>query len=260
MSAMSLGLLATVAVLGPSPTTARPLEVVQSRGVLSMCAHPNALPFTSRRGEPPGFQIELGRALAERLGVQLAVEWVTTKYQFVTVDCDIVLDTIALAEVQAGRRLQLSKPYQRSGVALALRPGVDGIAGFADLNGSHRVGVRMGSLAARMLDQRGVRIVTFGFEDEMVEALARSEIDAAAVSPPTVGYFNLLNRDRSLRVIHAYDSEPELSWDLAVGLRRSDQALREAIDAAVEQLLANGTVTQIYRRYGVEHRLPSSRP
>jgi polar amino acid transport system substrate-binding protein len=59
-----------------------------------------------------------------------------------------------------------------------------------------------------------------------------------------------------MRLLYAYDAVPELSWDLAVGMRRSDQALREAIDRAVEAMLDDGTFEQVYAKYGIEHRPP----
>ena len=250
-AALALALVATTA-------GARPLDVIRVRGVLSLCAHANALPFASKKLDPPGFQIELARALAGELGVALQVEWVVTAFQFRTVDCDIVLDMIAVPEAQAEQRLLLSKPYQRSGVGLALRESTRDVGGFEDLVG-RRVAVRVGSLASMLLGQRGARIIPFGFEDEMVDAVARGEVDAAAVSPASVGYFNLTHRDTPLRLVHAYEAEPQLSWNLAVGLRRADAPFREAIDRAIERLVADGTVEQIYARYGIEHRLPRGR-
>lgn len=241
-----------------SAAGARPLEVIRDRGVLSLCAHANALPFASKTQDPPGFQIELARALASALGVTLQVEWVVSGIQFRTADCDIVLDTIAVPEAQAERRLQLSKPYQRSGVGLALRADTQGVDKFDDLIG-RRVAAQGRSLAAMLLGQRGVRLVFFGYEEEMVEAVARGEVEAAAVSPATVGYFNLRHPDAPVRFVHAYDAEPELRWNLAVGLRRADAPLREAIDAAIDRLVADGTVGKIYSRYGIEHRPPLTR-
>jgi polar amino acid transport system substrate-binding protein len=251
-AAVALGLLALA-----SDGSARTFRAVKERGALSLCAHASALPFASKQGNPPGFQIELAEALAAQLGVRLVVEWVTSAFQFRSVDCDIVLDSIAVPEAQAERNIVLSKPYQRSGVALAVRSQTTGIAGFADLDGHRRVGVLSGSLASMVLGRRGVQVVAFGFEDEMVEVLARGEIDAAAVSPASVGYFNLTHPDRAVRLVHAYEAEPELSWDLAVGLRRSDPPLREAIDAALDRLLGDGTVQRIYARYGIGHRRPA---
>jgi polar amino acid transport system substrate-binding protein len=52
---------------------ARPLDSIRSRGILSVCANPNALPFSSKSGDRRGFELELGEALANRLGVKLEV-------------------------------------------------------------------------------------------------------------------------------------------------------------------------------------------
>src|SRR5437879_1960342 len=95
--------------LGCPAAGARPLSAIRDRGVLVLCAHANALPFASKTHNPPGFQIELARALAHELGVALDVAWITTGFQFRTVDCDIVLDTIAVPEAQEDRHLEFSK-------------------------------------------------------------------------------------------------------------------------------------------------------
>jgi len=74
------------------------------------------------------------------------------------------------------------------------------------------------------------------------------------VSPASAGYFNFRHPESPVRFVHAYDSEPELRWNLAVGLRRADAPFREAIDAAIDRLVADGTVEKIYTHYGVEYR------
>jgi polar amino acid transport system substrate-binding protein len=249
-SALAIGLAGSAA-------NARPLAAIRDRGVLSLCAHANALPFASKTQEPPGFQIELARTLARELGVTLQVEWVVSGIQFRIADCDIVLDTIAVPEAQAERRLDLSKPYQRSGVGLAVPPNAS-VGKFEDLVG-RRVAVQSRSLAGMLLGQRGVRLASFGFEEEMIEAVVRGEVDAAAVSPASAGYFNLRHPESPVRFVHAYDTEPELRWNLAVGLRRADPPFREAIDGAIDRLMADGTVQKIYAHYGVEYRPPLSR-
>ncbi len=238
-----------------SGVLARPLEAIQARGLLSLCAHPNALPFASKRHDPPGFQIELGQALAERLGVALTVEWVTSGYQYRRADCDIILDTILNREAQAERNLRLSKPYHLSGVALVLRHGANGIASAEDLSG-RRIGAQVGSIVQMLLGQRGIRTIPFGFEDDMIEALASGEIDGAVVSPLTAGYFNFTHPEKQLRLLDIFAAEPDLNWEIGVGMRRSDRFLRKAVDTALEALLAEGSIRSIYARYGIEHRPP----
>jgi polar amino acid transport system substrate-binding protein len=235
---------------------ARALEDIQRRGVISLCAHPNALPFASRRAPERGVQIDLAEAIAERLGVKLEVAWVTFGSQYRAVDCDIVMDTIVDEEALEERQLRWSTPYQRSGVALALKPGTTGIAGFADLGPGTRVGVQAGSLAQVLLGQRGLKTIPFAFEDEMVTAVDSGEVDAAAVTPISIGWYNHEHPDRQLGYVHAYEGEPELAWDLAVGLRRSDRFLRREIDRIVQAMLADGTVARVYAAYGIEHRTP----
>ena len=256
-STAALGGMLAISLAG-SAASARPLAVIRDRGLLSLCAHANALPFASKTQEPPGFQIELARAVAHELGVTLQVEWVVSGIQFRIADCDIVLDTIAVPEAQAERRLDLSKPYQRSGVGLAVRPDAVSVEKFGDMVG-RRVAVQSRSLAGMLLGQRGVRLASFGFEEEMIEAVLKGEVDAAAVSPASAGYFNLRHPEAPVRFVHANHTEPELRWNLAVGLRRADPSFREAIDGAIDRLVADGTVQKIYAHYGVEYRPPLSR-
>jgi polar amino acid transport system substrate-binding protein len=246
-----LGAAAVCVLLLPSgPAAARSLEMVQARGVLSLCAHPNSLPYASKTADPPGFQVELGRALAKELGVGLAMEWIVVPSQVFRADCDIVLDAIADPEAQADTGLRLSKPYYSAGVALAVPEG-SGIAGFDDLDGRTKVGVLVGSVAAWLLNQRHVPTSSFGFEEDMLDALAAGEIGAAAVTPLAAGYYNLTHPARPFTVLPPGEGERELVWNEAVGIRRPDDKLRDAIDAALDRLRADGSLDRIYAKYGI---------
>src|SRR6202051_4475834 len=116
----------------PDVARARPLDSIRSRGILMVCANPNALPFSSKTGDRRGFELELGEALANQLGVRLEVGWVVFPFQVGRVDCDVVLDAIVDQASAQERHVRLSKPYQVSGVAIARRPGFSGVTDFAD--------------------------------------------------------------------------------------------------------------------------------
>src|SRR6478609_3055677 len=140
--------LAAIAAIGLAHATqARTLQAIRDHGSISLCAHPNSLPFASRSEQPPGFQIELGRALAQQLGVSLTMEWVLISYQIPRTDCDIILDTIAADDAPPDFGIKLSKPYYRGGVTLAV-PAGSAIASFHDLGRGTKVAVQTGSLAA----------------------------------------------------------------------------------------------------------------
>jgi polar amino acid transport system substrate-binding protein len=229
---------------------ARSLDMIRASGTLHLCAHPNSLPYASKAGNPPGFQIEVGQALAKELGVGLATEWIVVPAQIFRAQCDIVLDAIADPEAQADSGLRLSKPYYRGGVALAVPQGST-ITAFADLNQSTKVGVQVGSMAAMVLSQRHVPTSTFGFEDDMLAALGAGEIDAAVVTPLSAGYYNHMHPARTFGILPVDEAERDLVWNEAVGMRQPDEQLREAIDAALDRLRANGTVDMIYAKYGI---------
>jgi len=251
----ALVLMLALPLLAAKPAAARSLEAIKTRGTIALCAHPNALPYSSKAATPPGFQIELAGAIAERLGVALTRNWVVQGTHIRIADCDILLDTIADREAQEETGLSVSKPYQHSGVILAVRGDNDTIKSVEDL-GDKRVGVQVSSTAAMMLNGRGVHTVPDLFEDELLSLLAKNAIDAAAVTPTSVEYFNQTHTDKKLRVLDAFAGEAALNWNVGVGMYRPDTELRAAIDAAMDQIKADGTMKTIYAHYGIEMRDP----
>jgi len=242
-------------LLGSAAADARSLEIITERGALTLCANPNALPFASKTGPVQGFQIELGEKIAQQLGVKLTREWVISAIQYRRADCDLVLDSIARKDTPPAGGVQVSRPYHRSGVVLAVRAD-SRASSLASLGSDQRVGVPVGSLVSMTLDKGGTVTSPFVFEDDIVAALANREIEAAAVTPATVGWFNLQHADTPLRLIPAFDNDSDLNWNIAAGLFRPDDKLRQRVDAAIEALLADGTIARIYARYGIELRPP----
>ena len=84
-----LPLMAVAAMALANVAEARSLDAIRESGALGLCAHPNSLPFASKAGDPPGFQIELGNALARELGVSLRLDWIITQYQMRSAGCDM---------------------------------------------------------------------------------------------------------------------------------------------------------------------------
>jgi polar amino acid transport system substrate-binding protein len=187
--------------------------------------------------------------------VQLRVEWIVPRMRAAAVDCDMLMDTIARPEVQSPA-LKLSVPYQTGGVALAFAAGQPAAMSYRDLRPGTRVGVITNSLASMIVSKAGARIAPFGFEDDVLRAIGSGEVDAAALSPASIGYYNLTHANGKIALVHAEDSEPELKWVVAVGLRRADAPLVDAVNAAVSSLITDGTIAGIYAKYGVDYRRP----
>ena len=62
--------------------------------------------------------------------------------------------------------------------------------------------------------------------------------------------------DTPVTVLPPDESQPDLVWNVAIGMRRPDDALRDATNAAIEKLREDGTVARIYASYGVTLQSP----
>jgi polar amino acid transport system substrate-binding protein len=238
-----------------SDVSARTLAEVKSLGVISMCANKDALPYASNKPETPGFQIEIGRAIAEGLGVPLTIEWILPRRRANVANCDMLLDNINDPEVNEGR-MRLSRPYQKSGVALGLRKDAEDISDFSELKKGQKIGVMINSYVAMVLGKAGKSFSPYAFQSDMVEDLQKGELYGAAVSASTMSYYILQHPDSGLRLVNAFNNVPQLTWEVAVGLRKSDAAMVDAVNEILEKLIADGTLTRIYAKYGIEHRIP----
>jgi len=258
MNKLSVYLLGTMLALGallPAAAGARTLEEVKSLGAISMCANGDALPYASKDPEQPGFQIELGRAIAEGLGVALNIDWILPRRRANVVNCDMMFDVINDPAVHEGR-LRLSRPYQKSGLALGLRADAAPITDFKELQKGQKIGIMVGSMASMVLNKAGKSTSPYAFQSDMIEDLQKGELYGAAVSSATMSYYVLQHPESGLRLVNAFDSDPRLTWEVAIGLRKSDAALVDAVNTVLDKLLADGTLTRIYAKYGVQHRLP----
>jgi polar amino acid transport system substrate-binding protein len=245
---------AAALVLSAAAAEARPLQAIVDRGTLTLCAHPDALPWASKTGALPGFQVELAENLAARLGVSLTREWVVSALQYRRVDCDVVFDAISGKDAAVEGGLRLSRPYQRSGVVLAVRDAP--VGSLDDLKAGRRAGVLISSLAAMTLSKRGVATTPFVQEGELMAALADGEIDAAAITPTAIGWYNMNHPQAHIRAVPVFADDADLNWNLAVGMIAPDNRLRERIDATLADMLTDGTVARIYARYGIAARPP----
>jgi polar amino acid transport system substrate-binding protein len=235
-------------------TDARTLAEVKSLGTIFMCASPDALPYASDKSDTPGFQIEIGRAIAEGLGVPLSIEWIVARRRRNLVNCDMMFDVINDPEVNEGRA-RLSRPYQKSGVVLGLRRDADDISDFRQLKKGQKVGVMINSFASMVLGKADKSTSPYAFQSDMLEDLLKGELYGAAVSAATLSYYIFQHPESGLRLVHAFDGEPELTWGVAVALRKSDAALVDAVDKILEKLIEDGTLARIYAKYGIKHRI-----
>jgi polar amino acid transport system substrate-binding protein len=256
-AAVSIRTMIACALLAAATTFVAPLAEVRALGTISMCANPEALPYSSQKGDRPGFQIELGKLIAEGLGLSLSTEWIVPRRRARLVNCDMLLDKPSDPRVTEGKLL-LSRPYHRSGVALGLAANAQPVNDYSELEKGQKIGVMISSIASVILGKAGKTTSPYAFQSDMLEDLEKGNLYGIAISSAAMSHHISTHPESGLKIAYVFENEPDLAWNVSVGLRNSDEALLEAVNGVLEKLIVDGTVAGIYRKYGVEHRLPQT--
>lgn len=216
---------------------------------LVVCADPNNLPFSNRRGE--GFENRIAGLLAKEMGASLTYVWWPQRRGFVrktlsAAKCDVWpgiaagLDTVTATE-----------PYYRSMYVFVTRRK----APFDHLTlddprlKAAKIGVQMigndatNTPPAHAIASRGLIDNVRGYmlygdyhvrdpSAVIVNAVAKGDIDVAMVWGPIGGYFahRAAVPLRIEPITPAEDLRWPMAFDIAMGVRRGDSALRDRIN------------------------------
>lgn len=273
-------------VLALALTTALPARADEPDDRLARIKQAGRLRVAVYNDFPPysfdgkGIDVELGRALAERLGVQPEISWfnadedmnddlrnmVWKGHYLGTQPADVMLHVpLDRHFAQQNDKVRIFAPYHVETLALARIPSrvpePSGSAAVAlDVFTREKIGVEMASgsdafllgvLNGRLRDNvvhyRSVALAAAGLRAGEVAAVMapRAELEAALASDRAYPLSPV--RMPELRTSH---------WPLAMAVKSADGTLAEALAAALVGLQQDGTVARIYQRYGITHQLP----
>ena len=213
---------------------------------LRVCADPANLPFTNRAEE--GFSNRIAERLAAELGRDLVYHWRELGVGFLRQTlqagkCDVVLDYAA-----EDWRVLNTVPYYRSSFVMAVRKDGD-LGAVSSLDDPKLIGRRIGVVAgappaahlARLGligDARPYRLtVDRRFESPataMLADLTAGEIDAAILWGPLAGPEISRDADLVAKMLDDKGLPPPLTYDMTLAVRKEDEALRTALEAALE--------------------------
>jgi polar amino acid transport system substrate-binding protein len=233
------------------------LAAVRERGSFNVCAHPDALPYSSQDRTWPGFQLEIGEAIAKHLGLALHVDWIVFTRHARRLDCDAVMGSIVKldggeANPRPGQRL--TKPYTGSGYVLVLRANTQPVRRLEDLHGG-KIGVEHTSWPHYLLDTRKIATSSYGGAVDILDAVAKGEVAAGLVPDAYASWYIKLNSG-TLRIADTYVPERELQWNIAIALRGADTALVDAVNRAIDRLITDRTIPTILGKYGITYKPP----
>jgi mxaJ protein len=236
---------------------------------LRVCADPNNMPFSNDRGA--GFENRIATLVARELGRPLEYFWLPQRRGFVRNSlnarrCDVVMGVPA----QYGL-LQATKAYYRSSYAFVSRRDRHLRIDSFDAPSLERltIGIQLGggdydnppaaqALASRRLVQNVRGFTVYGDysgpdpQREIIDAVADGRVDVAVVWGPLAGYYaRHASTPIDVTPIAGAANGPSLrfTFDIAMGVRRDDSALRADLDAIITR--HRDDIRRILRAYGV---------
>lgn len=257
---LSALLTVTAALLaaGAVPPAAEPASLVsvRERGVLTVCAHPDALPFSSQDRIQPGFQLELADAVARQLGVRLSVQWIVFTRHARRVQCDAIMGSIVQkGEGKGPRGISLTKPYVGSGYVLVIPSSAPDAGRLEDLKPG-KIGVEHTSWPHYVLSTRKIETSSFGNQPDLLDAVARGEVVAGFVTDAYVGWY-MKQHPGAVKIASAPMPDADFRWNVAIRLLEADQALADAVNRSIDRLVADHTIQDILAKYGITYVPPA---
>ncbi|MDB5693864.1 MAG: putative transporter substrate-binding protein [Alphaproteobacteria bacterium] len=222
---------------------------------LRICADPNNLPFSNQAGE--GFENKLVALIARDLGATVSYTWWAQRRGNVRETlkaglCDLIPGVGSNVEM-----VGTTRPYYRSSYVAVTRADrrLD-IASFDDPRlKSLKIGVQMigddgsNTPPAHALMRRGIIGNVRGYtvygdyeqpdpQAAIVKAVAEGEVDIAFVWGPVAGYYagrQKVKLNLAPVMPHFDGAQLPMIFDVSMGTRREDGALREELEAVLDR-------------------------
>lgn len=228
-----------------------------SAEVLRVCTDPDNLPFSKADGPERGLYVELAELVGKRMGIAVEYVWWLTYNQrkalrntILQDGCDAVFALPADADYKL-RGLQRTHAFISVSYAVVADPSFS-VTGLPDLK-NKRIGVQPGSPPHILLSQHdGYTTSSYLRQEEIFDALAKGEIDAALLWGPSAGYENSRRLNGRWKVTPV--AGQGLGGEMAVAVRRGKDELAAGIDKALTELQPD--IQKLAHKYG----FPQARP
>lgn len=244
-SALLVGILQLALATGAYAQSS--LDAIKSAGVLKIGTEGTYAPFSyhDASGKLVGFDVEIGEAIAKKIGVQ--AEFVEGKWDglIAGIDAkryDVVINQVSVSpERQA--KYDFSTPYITS-KAVVLVKSDSAIASFADLKGK-KAAQSLTSNFGKLAQAAGAELVATDGFNQSVELVLSGRADATINDSISFLDFKKHKPDAPLKIAATQDNADHAAVLLAKGQPELLAAINEALAAAQQ----DGTYLQISHKY-----------
>ena len=195
-----------------------------------------------------GYDVEVSRAIAEKLGVE--PEYVESDWDslFAGLDAgrfDIVCNGVEVTD-ERSKTYDFTTPYGYIHTALAVRKDNEDIKSFEYLKGKTTAN-SLASTYMELAESYGATVQGIDTLEETIQLLTAGRIDATLNAD--VSFYDYLNvhPDADFKLV----AQTEDASHVAIPVRKGDDSasLLEAINTAIEELRADGTLKALGEKY-----------
>jgi ABC-type amino acid transport substrate-binding protein len=205
-------------------------------------------------GAPDGFEIELARALCQRIKADckfVVASWNDLIPGLLDKRWDVIFSSL---EVSADRRrhIAFTRRYYQVPAAFVARKG-SGFEAAPTLLKNKRVGVRRGTTHADWIERsyrRTIRLQQFDTLDKAYAALLDGQLDALFGDKVQLHAWLKSEAGACCEFFGQDIKDPAtMGIGVAAGLRKEDVKLREALNKAIGEMIADGSYRKINEKY-----------
>jgi ABC-type amino acid transport substrate-binding protein len=250
------------------------LERSKAKGVLTGCAYPYTFPFAQVNSDPPGFDVEIFRALAKRAGMRIDMYWVNVRSRasvqrafrdsILANRCDVFLSLGESGDEEDDEdmgmhKLTFTKPHMSLAYVLAVQGKAEGMKTIDELNKADiKIGVNMSTPADGWLFDKGIKRALYFGEDRLMKGMADGEIDAALLWAPSFGAAKQRFPNAKFHLVEGYQPLPEHRFNMRFAVRKEDKSLLEFLNQGIDEFLGSGRIRQTVESYSVPYYPPLS--
>lgn len=224
------------------------LDKIKSSGTIRIGTEGTYAPFTfhDASGKLVGFDVEIGEAVAEKLGVN--AEFIEGKWDGLIAGLDAdrydaVINQVGITDARK-QKYAFSDPYIASKAVLIVRDSNEEINDFADLEGK-RAAQSLTSNYGKMAEEAGAELVgTEGF-DQSIQLVLTGRADATLNDSLSFLDFKKQKPEAPVKVVA---EQPQASHS-GILLRQGDDELVAAVNQALAEIKADGTYQKISDKY-----------
>ena len=216
-------------------------------GKLTMATNAAFPPYemTTDAGDFEGIDIETAQAIADKLGLELQIDDMDFDAALLSVQqgkADIVMAGVTVTDERKAV-MDFSDSYA-TGIQSIIVPEGSDIASPDDLAGK-KIGTQRGTTGYLYCSDDFGEDAVVAYDNGLtaVQALNNGQVDAVVIdNEPAKAY---VESNPGLKILDTSYAEE----DYAIGMNKSNTALLEAVNAALEELKADGTLQAIVDKY-----------